>query len=407
MPGQLTRREFIKSVGGVTGGVTANRVIPEIKNIKIPFGARIAVLVPDAPLYKNLRVNLIGGMRVYQHQNTHKYQLGILEKVIKPGYMDALKNTREAIAQGVQVVVGYFSAEVAARLGDTFDDANVVLIVVNAGADWVRAADYNPFVFYNSLRMWQANWAFGNWAASNIGNSALIATSFYDCGFESLNAFQEGFEVAGGRILSTYISDAPPLAADPSLFLETINQVQPDFIFGSFCGPAAKNFVRNYLYANVDIPLLGSAFTFSDKLVTKFGGLEGTLSAFSWSSSLKNPENKSFIKSYKKLMGRYPDALGLLGYETARMIAEAVHMAGDTNCSGNQLAMNLKTTQFDSPRGDISIDPDTHQAKTPLYLLKVINSGKRVVNIPLKTLDEPFYDVNQAPKTGWLNAYLS
>ena len=215
-------------------------------------------------------------------------------------------------------MVAYVEPTVAGMLGDLFEESQKILIVAGAGANVIRPEDRSPVVFHNTLGLWQANWAMGRWAVQNLGHKAFIATSFYESGYSTLNAFRLGVESAGGEVAHTVITHVPPDPGDPAGALDTIRQVGPDFVYAFYSGQPAITFVTRYADSDLAgrIPLAGSAFLVDqDGLDIQGHAAVGIKSAVSWADGLTTTRNKSFRGLFQKRTGRSADTFGVLGYD--------------------------------------------------------------------------------------------
>ncbi|HEX9440575.1 MAG TPA: ABC transporter substrate-binding protein, partial [Roseiflexaceae bacterium] len=109
--------------------------------------------------------------------------------------------------------------------------------------------------------------------------------------------------------------------------------------------------------------------------------------------------------------GRTADAFAALGYDTARLIAEALNLAGEQRDS-ERLRQALGAVEFTGPRGPIKMDQLTRTANSPLYLRQTRQGGRGLGGTRLTALESrPLLDeqndaVRSSPKTGWRNAYL-
>ena len=322
----------------------------------------------------------IGGRRV----ELVKEQIGF-------GRTLAIRKARELIERDkVDVVVGVVNSEVAADLRPIFEESRRVLIVTNVGANVVREADRSSHVFYNSLNYWQANRATGQWAADNLGRRAFVASSLYDSGYDSVYAFRTGFESAGGEVVDTYTTHVPPDSGDPAPLIAAIKKAKPDVVFGCYCGEPAITFVRAYSKSGLAkrIPLVGSGFMVDDDILPAMGrAAQGIRTAFPWASSLQTPENEAFGVAYLESTGRPADSFAVLGYDTGRLIIEALNAVRGDEGQSQVLIDALERTAFDSPRGPLVMDRSTHNAGTPLYLREVRQRGNTVGNTVITKLN--------------------
>jgi len=395
----LSRRDFIKAVGLATGALALNPLDLFADNSplssatvlpRVPRPLTLGTLLPRSTLYPGLGKNWSAGMEFYFRQSG--------------GAPVALRADDSA-----DLLVGIGGANVVAP------SQRAWLIANDAGANVLRRDEASPNIFHNSLGYWQANAAMGNWTAQRLGRKAFVASSFYESGYDSLYAFQLGFENAGGQVAQTFVAHVPPTANDLPELIAAIRRAQPDFVYAFFSGARAVDFMRAYADAGLidQIPLAGSAFLVDEMLLPQLGNAAlGIHSGLSWSPTLPTVENQTFFAAFQKMTGRAPDAFAVLGYDTARWIAEALNQVGGDLTQSAQLRQAFRAVKFASPRGAFAIDAATQTSATPLYLRQVqARDGKLVNQVlgklePVSENDARIAEWRIAVRTGWTHAYL-
>jgi branched-chain amino acid transport system substrate-binding protein len=78
---------------------------------------------------------------------------------------------------------------------------------------------------------------------------------------------------------------------------------------------------------------------------------------------------QEFVSAFKKKYNEVPDALAALGYDTLRLVVDAIKRARtlDSEKIKEELA---KTANFPGVTGDITID-ENRNAKKPIVILKI------------------------------------
>lgn len=378
---RLTRRGFLRLAGLATGAV----VVPDWPG---GHSLKVGVLLPTAVLYPAMGQNLVTGMRLYFGAAGHPVTFAIHE--IGAGTASARRTSRALLEQGgVDVVVAVTGEHVAATLRPLYADHGVPLVVCNAGANVVRPDDQGTFLVFNSLKLWQSNWALGFWAGHHLGSRAVSALSFYDSGYDAPYLFRLGFEAAGGDLLETFVSHTPAGDGNLTPLLAAIRDAGPDFVYASYCGAQAVEFVQAYARSGLagHIPLIGSAFLVDDRSVLPQLGSAalGIKTSLPWAAPVSGSEDQAVLAAYPQQTGRSADSFAALGYDTAhlitRMMAEGVHEA---------------------PR----------ETGGPLFLREVRRHGLALANVVTAHLSSiAERDIQRAvaessPKSGWLAPYL-
>lgn len=416
----VSRRSFLKGFGAVAGSLAlSSQLWPGLGGGHNQRPIKIGVLVPPSRIYPRLGEDLTSGMRLYFDQTGGESGGPGFELVTEDigfGPSLASKKIAKLIQKDrVDLVAGVVSPETARSLTDIFEQHRTPFIVNELGANLVDTHATSRYVFYNSFNLWQANRAMGGWAARNLGNKAFVASSFYDSGYDALYEFQRGFEASGGKVVGTHISHVPPDEGDATPLFDAVEQAEPDFVYGFYCGQGAVNFVNSYAHSALagKVPLAGSGFMVDDDLLpSQRMSAVGIKSALPWSRNLQNSANRTFTGAYTDRTGYQPGAFAVLGYDTARMVVEAVKATGGEAHDRGRLARALEGVRFDSPRGLLEMDPLTHSVRTPIYLREVHHGRGRVENDVLHRLDpvdlpEDLHAGDQGlTRTGWLNPYL-
>jgi len=106
----------------------------------------------------------------------------------------------------------------------------------------------------------------------------------------------------------------------------------------------------------------------------------GMITAGPYSAAHNSPLNKTYAGAIEKANGFRPDFVSLGGYDGMHLIYEALKKTGG-NADGDTLIAAMKGMAWESPRGLISIDPDTRDIVNNIYIRKVEkingNSGIR------------------------------
>jgi branched-chain amino acid transport system substrate-binding protein len=426
---RVSRRAFLRTAGYAAGALAAAPLIgPAAGSIaavsapgSAPAGApvSIGVLLPQSQFYPDLARNFLAGMQLYlaqAHGRAGGRPIVLLTRDYGRSTARALDQSRELIEQArADLLVSTLSSGIAASLDPLLREWQVPLVVSGAGANVTRQDRESPYIFRNSLNFWRSSWALGGWAARNLGTKALIATSFYDSGYDAYYTFQLGFESAGGTIAQTRVTHRPTDTPDHlAALMSDIRQTRPDLVFAAYSGRDAVDFVRAYDAAGLSarIPLVGSGFLVDEQQMPELGGAaRGIKTVLPWASTLSTAENQAFTAAFQSAAGRPADIFAVLGYDTAHLVIDALDAVNGDPRQSEQLRQALAHAAFAGPRGLVTMDPATLDAVTPLYLREVRGGGSPRNEVVAELgmapmLDERFAALRAATKTGWENNYL-
>lgn len=404
-----TRREFLKHIGA---GAATWVVLPGLPGALPLFdflapGLRLAVILPPFDAFPQVGKSFLEGMNLFfSASRTHSFQPVVqqipVRSVLSETALEPILNE-----QRPDVVVSMLEPEISPALTALLRAAGVPFFVAHAGANQLQKRDSH--IFYNTLGYWQASYRAGAWAAEQLGQRAVVVSSFYESGYDALYAFQEGFGAGGGRVLETFVTHVPGRELSMADLCRRIGDHNPDIVYGHLSGRPAVDFAIAYSSSahTRTRALLGSGFLTEQALQTDLHAAGRDLrSVFSWSPQLDNEQNSAFLQAFGKRYGTPPDSFAVLGYETAGLLAAALSQVGGR---GSALVRALRQATFNGPRGMLQFDPETQSVTPPLYLRQVAwldGAYEDRVLAAVEPVAESLVE-QQSLRTGFLNPYLS
>jgi branched-chain amino acid transport system substrate-binding protein len=192
----------------------------------------------------------------------------------------------------------------------------------------------------------------------------------YSIGLQTF--FRQSFKSLGGEIVAeqSYSEGDSDFRAQ----LTQIKSVNPEAIYVPGYYTEVATIARQARELGITVPLLGGDGWDSPKLF-EIGGeaLDGCYLSNHYSVDDPSPAIQKFVADYKKKYNGTPDALAALGYDAARILADAIKRAGSTD--GEKIRDALKTVKdFPGVTGTITINADRNAVK-PAVVLK-IEKGK-------------------------------
>ena len=194
----------------------------------------------------------------------------------------------------------------------------------------------------------------------------------YSVGLQTF--FRENFRQLGGQIVAeqSYSEGDSDFHAQ----LTQIKAVNPEAIYVPGYYTEVGTIARQARELGITAPLLGGDGWDSPKLF-EIGGdaLNGCYLSNHYSVDDPSPAVQKFVSDYKTRYKQVPDALAALGYDAAKILADAMSRAGSTD--GPKVRDALAATKdFPGVTGKITINKDRNAVK-PAVVLKVEN-GKFV-----------------------------
>jgi branched-chain amino acid transport system substrate-binding protein len=124
----------------------------------------------------------------------------------------------------------------------------------------------------------------------------------------------------------------------------------------------------------------------------------GAVTAHIYSAAHPSQANKDFVAAYKKDFGNRPGFMAVGGYDGIHLIYEALKKTGG-NADGTKLVEAMKGMKWESPRGPISIDPETRDIVQNIYIRRTEMVQGRLANVEFETIPQvkdPWKELNPA-----------
>jgi branched-chain amino acid transport system substrate-binding protein len=96
--------------------------------------------------------------------------------------------------------------------------------------------------------------------------------------------------------------------------------------------------------------------------------------------------NEAFVKAYRVDFNRSPDVFSIGGWDGMHLIYEALKKTGG-KADGDSLIAAAKGMKWESPRGPISIDPDTRDIIQNVYIREVQKINGRTQNVEIDKIE--------------------
>lgn len=402
---------------GTMGIAPVSQAINPMSNFK-GKDIKVGLLLPENAGYPQLADHYLAGFKTkLLSRKTKDSSIGFQTEFYRITDNSFYKNVKSMLFESdVDIVVVHASNFLIEGIWELFHQNEKLLIASVIGENTGVSLPVSPYVYINSLNLWQSNYIAGKWVANHIGHKVAIVNSFYDAGYHSCNTFKMGFENGGGNHVGLFMVDPPYGAFNPLAVIHEIEQQMPDAIFANLSGVAATAFLNAYLKSSLKgkVELLASPLALTEQNLPHIGGeVCGVKSFFTWSPELENKVNGEFVTLLKNKKIDNPDVFHLLGYETAMILLDAEKKAG-VGFNTHSFSSALETLELESPRGLVKMDRESHISASPYYLrevstlkYKLIN---RIVSEELAIVDENNESIRKEYcrlVSGWINPYLT
>jgi branched-chain amino acid transport system substrate-binding protein len=196
-----------------------------------------------------------------------------------------------------------------------------------------------------------------------------------DFGRGGAAAFATVAKKNGLEIISTDFH--PQSYPDFTSLLTRIQQSKPDAIALFQLAGDQLNFLRNAMQLGVKIPYIGRFDPGGNNLqIIQAGGMEGSITAWTYSSLVDTPENKAFAAEIEKQHKTTPVLQTWAGYDVMRLVLKAIKDAGSTDPIA--IRDSLKKIEFTNVMG-APVRFDDHNQAGKLVLIEGVTD--KSVNI--------------------------
>jgi branched-chain amino acid transport system substrate-binding protein len=264
--------------------------------------------------------------------------------------------------------------------------AKIPEVVMAAGTSIIT--ERSPYIVRTSFTLPQSSTIIGDWAVKNGIKKVATLTSDYAPGNDALASFKEHFTAGGGEIVEEV--KVPLANPDFAPFLQRMKDSKPDAMFVFVPAGQGGNFMKQYAERGLDkagIKVIGPGDVTDDDLLNNMGdAVIGAVTAHIYSAAHPSQMNKDFVAAYKKAFNNRPGFMAVGGHDGIHLIYEALKKTGgDTD--GAKLVEAMKGQKWESPRGPISIDPETRDIVQNVYIRKVEKVDGELYNVEFATFD--------------------
>ncbi|MDQ5873499.1 MAG: ABC transporter substrate-binding protein [Acidobacteriota bacterium] len=212
------------------------------------------------------------------------------------------------------------------------------------------------------------------WEILKLKKVAILSDVRNDYSVGLQTFFRQHYKQLGGEIVAeqSYSEGDSDFRAQ----LTQIKSASPEGIYVPGYYTEVATIARQARELGITVPLIGGDGWDSPRL-WEIGGeaLNGCYFSNHYSVDDPSPAVQKFVADFRKRFNETPDALAALGYDAARILADAMTRAGST--SGDKVRDALAATKdFQGVTGKITINSERNAVK-PAVVLKIEN-GKFV-----------------------------
>jgi branched-chain amino acid transport system substrate-binding protein len=288
----------------------------------------------------------------------------------------AKKHAEELIVNDkVNVLGGFFFSPNAFAVSPVLTQAKIPGVLFVAATPNITQT--SPYWVRTGYTSWQSAVPMAQWAYKQGIRRVYIAVQDFAPGHSVQEGFKTAFTRLGGTILG---EDRMAMnTTDFAPFVQRIADAKPEAVYMFVSpGPSSIAFLKSIEAAKLKergIKILGVAETDDQELESVGPVAKGVYSSLHYAVSLPSEMNQSFVKA---VVSRFPKDgpphAGCVGaYDGMRVIYKMIETGKGTIDEKSVEAVKGFTWQ--SPRGPVSIDPDTRDIVQNVYI-RVVEEGR-------------------------------
>jgi branched-chain amino acid transport system substrate-binding protein len=350
---------------------------------------KIGFILPMTGQQQSTGKQIAAAVKLFMAQNGDTVAGKKVELITKDD--GAVPDNTKRIAQEMLVndkvtfLAGFGVTPAALAVAPLATEAKTPEIVTAAGTSIIT--ERSPYIARTSFTLAQSTVPMADWAAQNGIKKVVTMVSDYAPGADAEKSFKDEFTAKGGEVID---SIRFPLAnPDFAPFLQKAADQKPDAIFVFVPSGQGGVFVKQFVERGLDkagIKIIGPGDVTDDDILNNMGdAIIGTITAHFYSADHDSAANKAFVAAFKKANdGMRPNFMAVSGYDGMHLMYEMLKKTGGKT-DGDSLIAAAKGLAWESPRGPISIDPDTRDIIQNVYIRKVEKKGGELYNVEFAT----------------------
>ena len=350
--------------------------------------------------------NIERGLKLYMKHNADKLPAGVkVELVVRddggPNPDAAKRLAQELIIRDkVHFLAGFVWTPNAMAVAPLITEAKVPTVILNAASSQITTR--SPYFARFSFTEWQVSYPLGQWAAKRY-KRAYQVVSDYAPGYDAEEAFAKGFTEGGGQVIGKVRVQLASQDFVP--FMQRAMDAKPDIVFGFVpAGKLSVQLMKAFSDLGMDkagIQLIGSGNLTTDEELQGMGDVAlGKVTTYHYSVAADRPANKAFqalfVREYgTKVVGNF---VTVTAWDAMDAIYAAIRAQGGKVDPDRSMELLRNYRNPNSPRGPISIDPETRDIVQNIYVREVRRVGNQLANVELDVVPnvkDPWKEFNR------------
>ncbi len=348
---------------------------------------KIGLIMPYSGQFADTATQMDNAIKLYMKQNGDSVagkKIELIRKDTGGVAPDVAKRLAQEliVRDKVDLLAGFILTPNALAVGDVSADAKKFMVVMNAATAIITMK--SPYMARTSVTIPQLNETFGAWVHKSGIKRVYTMVSDYGPGHDAEQSFQQGFKEAGGEVVGSV--RFPVANPDFSPFVQRAKDLNPEAIFIFVPGGVQPAAIGKALAdRGIDTrktKILGQGELTEDEARQSMGDASaGIITVYHYDHNHDSALNRAFVKAFNEAYaGRNPNIFSIGGYDGMHLIYEALKKTGG-NTDAEALIAAVKGMTWESPRGPVTIDPETRDIIQTVYIRRVEKVGGQLLNV--------------------------
>jgi branched-chain amino acid transport system substrate-binding protein len=349
---------------------------------------KIGLILPMTGPFTSTGRQIDAAVKLFMQQNGDTIAGKKVHVLLKDdgGVADATKRLAQEliVREKVAVLAGFGLTPLALATAPVATQGKVPEVVMAAATSIIT--EQSPYITRTSFTAAQVIVPLAQWATKSGIKHVVTIVSDYGPGVDVEKSFSQTFSKDGGQVENMRVPLANP---DFSPFLQKLADANPDALLAFVPSGVGAQFMKQFVERGLDksgIRFLAEGSVTDDDLLNDLGDVAlGAITSHHYSAAHDSPENKTFVQAFKAANnGMRPNFMAVGGYDGMHLIYEGLKK---TNGAGGEPLINaMKGQSWTSPRGPMSIDPETRDVVQNAYIRKVERVGGELYNAEFETI---------------------
>lgn len=287
------------------------------------------------------------------------------------------------VKERVSFLAGFAFTPNAMAVAPLIDEANIPAVIFNAATSAIT--EKSPRFVRTSFTLWQNTVPLAEHMAKQGIKTAVTAVSDYGPGLDGEAAFKTTFEKNGGKVADTI--RMPLKSTDFAPFMQRIKDSGAEAVYAFLpAGPTALAFAKAFAdngLKDKGIKLFGPGDITQEPDLPALGdAVLGMTTSFHYSRAHDSAVNKAFLAKHKEMFGNDDTATFTTvgAYDGTHLIYQMIKNGGG-KIDGVKAVESVKGLSWESPRGPVTIDPDSRHITQTMYLRTVEKVDGKLENV--------------------------